>query len=436
VRIAVVGGGVSGLGAALALARVHDVVLYEADDRLGGHAHTHDVSHGGRTWRLDTGFLVYNTRTYPAFCGLLDELGVGSIETDMALSVRCRACRLEYALRGPRAVFAQPRNLVRPAFYGMFRDIGRFFRDARAFLDGPAPGAPPLPARDLSVREFLDRGGYGDWFSRHWLLPTSSALWSAPTGDILAYSARMMLSFFRNHGFLGRRQLQWRTVTGGSRSYVDAIAARLGDRVRTSSPVERVERVPGGVLVTVRGRPAERFDAAVYACHADQALETWTDADPAERALLGRFRYARHRVTLHTDRSFLPRSRHAWSAWNCDLADCRDASAPASLTYDLNRLQGLATETPFCVTLNPDRQPEGTIAELSYAHPTLTADAVAAQAALSARNGERGLWFAGAHLRNGFHEDGLRSGLEVARRLGAPAGFDPVEARGGAGGRT
>ncbi len=441
-RIAVVGGGVSGLGAALPLARVHDVVLYEADDRLGGHAHTHEVSHGGRSWRLDTGFLVFNTTTYPAFCGLLDDLGVASIESDMALSVRCRACRLEYALRGPRSLFAQPRNLVRTAFYGMFRDIGRFFRDARTFLEAPDPGSAagrgkaPSPAPDLTVAEFLERGGYGAWFSRHWLLPTSSALWSAPTGDILTYSARMLLTFFRNHGFLQRRQLRWRTVAGGSRSYVDALAARLGDRVRLSSAVERVERVPGGVLVTVRGRPPERFDAVVLACHADQASQAWTDADADERALLGRFRYARHRVTLHTDRSFLPRSRHAWSAWNCDLADCRDASAPASLTYYLNRLQGLKTETPFCVTLNPDRPPEGAIAELSYAHPTLTADAVAAQAELSARNGTGGLWFAGAHLRNGFHEDGLTSGLRVAARLGAQAGFEPSAGHGGVGGRT
>ncbi len=254
-RIAVVGGGISGLGAALPLAKSHDVVLFEADDRLGGHAHTHDVEHGGRRFRLDTGFLVFNTTTYPSFCGLLDDLGVGSVESDMALSIRCRACRLEYALRGPRALFAQARNLVRPAFYGLFRDVGRFFREARAFLDGPAPGAPPLPGPDLTVGEFLDRGRYGDWFSRHWLLPTSSALWSASTGDIRAYSARMLFGFFRNHGFLQRRQLRWRTVTGGSRSYVDAIARRLGDRVRLSSPVERVARVAGGVEVAVAGRP-------------------------------------------------------------------------------------------------------------------------------------------------------------------------------------
>ncbi len=433
-RIAVVGGGISGLGAALPLARAHDVVLFEADDRLGGHAHTHDVEHGGRRWRLDTGFLVFNTTTYPSFCGLLDELGVSSIESDMALSIRCRACRLEYALRGPSALFAQPRNLVRPGFYRLFLDLRRLFREARAFLDGPAPGAPPVPEADPTVGEFLDRGRYGEELTRHWLLPTASALWSASTGDIRAYSARMLFAFFRNHGFLQRRQLRWRTVAGGSRSYVEAIARRLGDRVRLSSPVERVARVAGGVEVTVAGRPPERFDAVVLACHADQALAAWADADPAERALLGRFRYARHRVTLHTDRSFLPRARRAWSAWNCDLADCRDDAAPASLTYFLNRLQGLETETPFCVTLNPDRPPDGTLAELSYAHPTLTADAVAAQAQLSARNGRQGLWFAGAHLRNGFHEDGLWSGERVAEGLGAPAaGRRPREAGGGGG---
>ena len=412
-RVAVVGAGIAGLAAARLLARTREVVVFEAEPRLGGHAHTHDVTFGGVATRLDTGFLVYNESTYPDFVRLLGELGVASIESDMSLSIRCARCRLEYAMRGPRALFAQKRNLLRPAFYGLFRDLGRFFRAGRAFLAG-APGVP-----DPTVGEFLERGGYGDEFVRHWLLPIASALWSAPFGDIRAYSARMLLGFFENHGFLRRRQLAWRTIAGGSRSYVDAIARELGPRVRTSSPVERVERAAGGVIVTVRGAAPERFDAVVMACHGDETLALLADADPDERRVLARFRYARHDVRLHADPSFLPRARAAWAAWNCDIEDCRDASAPASLTYYLNRLQGLTVPTTFCVTLNPRRTPVATLATMRYAHPILTADTVEAQRALDALQGRRGTHHAGAHLRHGFHEDGLVSGVAAARRLGA-----------------
>lgn len=415
-RVAVVGGGIAGLSAARLLARVHDVVVFEAEHRLGGHAHTHDVTVGGRAYRLDTGFLVFNEKTYPNFVRLLAELGVASAPSDMALSIRCRRCRLEYALRGPRSIFAQKKNLLRPAFYGLFRDLGRFFREARAFLD--APIAPSIAGTDLSVGEFLERGGYGTEFVHHWLLPTSGALWSAPFGDIRAYDARGFLEFFRNHAFLERRQLAWRTVAGASRTYVDAIAKELGPRVRLGSPVDRVERDERGVSVVARGSAPERFDAVVLACHADDALSMLADADARERQVLARFRYAHHPAVLHTDRSFLPDARPAWAAWNCDLEDCRDASAPASLTYYLNRLQGLSTDTTFCVTLNPHRPPEGVLAEMRYAHPMLTADATRAQRDIEALGGRGGVHFAGAHLRHGFHEDGVVSGMAAAARLG------------------
>lgn len=417
-RIAIVGGGVTGLVAARRFAAKHEVVLFEAQDRLGGHAHTHDVEVGGRRLRVDTGFMVFNRATYPGFVALLDELGVGAVASDMALSVRCRRCGLEYALRSVASVLAQPSNLLRPSFHRMFRDLFRFFREARAWLAASAPDAPS-PAPDVTVRTFLQRGGYGDGFVRHWLLPTAGAVWSAPFGGVLDSSARMLLGFFDNHGFLRRRQLPWLTVAGGSRAYVEAVARDLGPRARTSSAVRAVRRDGGGVTVEVAGRPPERFDHVVLACHADEALALLPDADDAERALLARFPYARHRVVLHTDASFLPRRRRAWSAWNCDVADCRDDAAPASLTYHLNRLQNLPGEVPVCVTLNPSREPAGVLRELAYAHPTLTADAVAAQDAVAARNGARRTWFAGAHLRHGFHEDGLVAATRVVAAIDA-----------------
>ncbi len=420
-RVAVVGGGISGLGAARLLARVHDVVVFEAEARLGGHAHTHDVTVDGRAFRLDTGFLVFNEKTYPNFVRLLGELGVSSTPSDMALSVRCARCRLEYALRGPRSIFAQKRNLLRPAFYGLFRDLGRFFRDARRHLDAndtTPPSRCPPRSEALTVGQFLAKGRYGDEFVRHWLLPTAGALWSAPFGDIEAYSARHLLEFFRNHAFLERRQLAWRTVAGASRSYVDAIAKELGARVRLSSPVARVLRDEGGVTVTVRGAAPERFEAVVLACPATAAFAILGDADASERGVLSRFRYAEHPAVLHTDRSFLPKAKAAWAAWNCDIEDCRDVAAPASLTYYLNRLQGLSTDTTFCVTLNPRRPPEGAIATMHYAHPMLTADATRAQCDLETIQGRGGVHFAGAHLRHGFHEDGLVSGVAAAARLG------------------
>lgn len=411
-RVAVVGGGVSGLACAHALARAHDVVLFEAEPRLGGHAHAHDVVVGGTPLRLDTGFLVYNAEAYPGFVALLRDLGVPSRPTDMSLSVQCRRCRLEYALRDLPALLAQPTNLLRPSFHAIFRGLFRFFREASAWLDAGGD--------DLSVRAFLARGRYGAPFVRHWLLPTAGAVWSAPFGGVLDFSARMLLGFFRNHGFLERRQRPWLAVEGSSRTYVDALAARLGDRVRLGSPVTRVTRHDAGALVEAGGRPPERFDEVVLACHADDAARLLADADPEERALLGRFPYARHRVVLHTDPSFLPRSRRAWAAWNCDVIDCQDEEAPVGVTYHLNRLQALDTDVPCSVTLNPDRTPTGVLRELSYAHPTLTADAVAAQAGLLARNGTRRTWFAGAHLRHGFHEDGVVSAIRVATALGSP----------------
>lgn len=416
-RVAVVGSGISGLAAAHYLARGHRVTLFEAEPRLGGHTHTHDVAIDGRPLRVDTGFIVYNHRTYPRFVRLLEELGVRGRESDMSFGVRCRRCGLEYSSRGPAGLFAQRRRALDPRHLRLLADIPRFNRDARALLARPGGDADTLDA-------FLRRGGYSQGFVRHFILPMAGAVWSASFADIRSFPARSFLRFFDNHGWLRLTGVpRWYTVEGGSRTYVDAIARGLPD-VRLATPVESVVRGVAGATVSSGGREW-RFDRVVIATHADQALRLLADADEAERRLLGAFRYSRNRTVLHADRAVLPESRDAWASWNADLADCRDDAAPVSLSYHLNRLQGLSGPDEVCVTLNAATAPQRLLATMDYTHPILDGPALAAQAEIARHNGARGTFFAGAHLRYGFHEDGLASALAVAERMGV-SGLEDV----------
>jgi len=410
-RVGIVGSGISGLAAAHYLSRRHRVTLFEAEARLGGHAHTHDVEVGGRRLRVDTGFVVYNHRTYPRLVELLAELGVAGRPSDMSFGVRCRRCGLEYSSRGPAGLFAQRRRVLDPSHLRLLADIPRFNRDARALLARAGDDA-------LELGHFLDRGGYSDGFVRHFVLPMGGAIWSAPFAAIRAFPARSFLRFFENHGWLRLTGVpRWWTIEGGSRTYVDAIARRLQGDVQIARPVETVRRGPHGVIVSSGGR-SWTFDRIVIATHADQALRLLADADDEERRLLGAFRYSRNRTVLHADRSALPDAADAWASWNSDLADCRDDAAPVSLTYHLNRLQGLPGADQLCVTLNPATEPERVLAVMDYTHPILDGPALRAQGAIARRNGERCTFFAGAHLRYGFHEDGLLSAIAVAERLG------------------
>lgn len=412
-KIAIIGSGIAGLGAAHLLSRAHDVELFERDTRAGGHAHTHRIAHEGQSWSLDTGFLVFNPATYPNFIRLLGELGVRSQETDMSFSVRCRRCDLEYSTRTLSTLFAQPRRLVDPRHLGMLVDMLRFFRRGQAFLAGARGG-------DVSLGEFLDEGGYGTGLARHFVLPLTGAIWSASFDDMRMFPARSILQFMHNHGMLSATDHpRWRTVSGGSQTYVQAILHRLGGRVRLGTGVRRVVRREGGVDVTLASGDLRAFDAVVIATHADQALGLLGDPSDAERKLLGAFRYSHNATVLHTGTSMLPRRQAAWSAWNADLADCCDSSRPVSLTYQLNRLQGHAGRTMFSVTLNHDRPFDGEVlAVMDYTHPILDGPALAAQPALAALNGTRHTYYCGAHLRYGFHEDGLVSAVAVARALG------------------
>ncbi len=411
--VGVVGSGISGLAAAHYLARRHRVTLFEADSRLGGHAHTHDVAIGGQRLRVDTGFIVYNHRTYPRFVNLLAELGVRGRRSEMSFGVRCRRCRLEYSSRGIAGLFAQRRRALDSAHLRLLADIPRFNRDARTFL-----ARPEGETRDLTLGGVLDRGRYSNSFVRHFILPMGGAIWSAPFAELRRFPARSFLRFFENHGWLSLTGApQWWTIEGGSRTYVDAIARGLRGEVHLSRPVEAVRRGHDGVTLSSRGREW-RFDRVVIATHADQALRLLADPSDDERRLLGSFRYSRNRAVLHADREALPRSTDAWASWNSDLKDCRDDAALVSLTYHMNRLQALPGPDELCVTLNPAGDPERVLASMEYTHPILDGPALLAQEEITRRNGERGTFFAGAHLRYGFHEDGLLSAIAVAERLG------------------
>ena len=392
-KIAVVGSGVSGLGAAYLLARAHDVHVFERDRRAGGHANT--VVHDGLA--LDTGFLVHNQRNYPLLGRLFRELGVATHESDMSFSVSCSGCGLEYSGRRP---FAQPANAARPPFLSLLWEIGRWLRTARP------------EDETQSLAEYLDAHGYSRRFRSHFLVPLTSALWSTAPGRALEFPAAYAIRFFDNHGMLGFGRFRWRTVTGGSRSYVDAIGARLGDRLRLGSGVRSIRRTADGAELRV-GDGVERFDRVVIATHADQALALLEDPTPEERRVLGGFSYTTNEAVLHTDARFLPRTRAARASWNYRLEE----DGRPTITYHLNRLQALEAERDYCLTLNEHVPDEHVLERFTYEHPLYTVATLRAQADLPRLAGG-GTHYAGAYFGNGFHEDGLASGVAVARALG------------------
>ena len=423
-NIAVIGSGIAGLTAADRIAFRHPVTLFEADNRPGGHAHTVDVTLDGRTFGVDTGFLVYNERTYPTLIRLFESLEVPIATSDMSLAVSVAADDVEWSGTSLRSLFAQPANLARPAFWRMLTDIRRFNREATALAESVA--GPDNDGR--SVGEFIAQGRYGDGFRDWYLMPMAAAIWSCPLVTMLSFPMATFARFCHNHGLLQiTDRPQWYTVRGGSREYVDRLLARFGRHggvLRLASPVGSVRRATGGSGgVVVQGRAGsqaftESFDQVVFACHSDQALALLSDADPDETALLGAIRYQQNRAWLHTDDRLMPRRRSAWSAWNC-LSTGRPDAPSLAVTYWLNRLQPLPAATPLFVTLNGPTPPDAakTLAAFDYAHPVFDGEAIAAQRALPAIQGRRGSWFCGAWAGYGFHEDGCKSGLEVADAL-------------------
>ena len=392
-KVAVVGSGISGLGAAYVLGRAHDVHVFERDSRAGGHANT--AVHDGLA--LDMGFLVHNERNYPLLTRLFSELEVATHESDMSFSVSCRGCGLEYSGRRP---FAQPANAARPGYLSLLWEIGRWLRTAR-----------PEDETE-SLGEYLDRHRYSQRFRRHFLVPLTSALWSTAPGRALEFPASYAIRFFDNHGMLGFGRLRWRTVTGGSRRYVDAIAARLGDRLRLECGVRSIRRAPEFVGLRI-GDEVERFDRVVVATHADQALALLEDATADEQRVLGSFTYTTNEAVLHTDTALLPRTAAARAAWNYRLGD----DGRPTVTYHLNRLQALQTDRDYCVTLNEPVPEEHVLERCTYEHPQYTVETLRAQADLPQLSVGT-TRYAGAYFGNGFHEDGLASGVAAARALG------------------
>ncbi|MFD3477776.1 NAD(P)/FAD-dependent oxidoreductase [Streptomyces sp. NPDC058695] len=412
-RIAVVGGGVAGLTAAYVLSRAQDdVVLYEADGRLGGHAHTHEVpTREGGTAGVDTGFIVHNERTYPNLLRLFRELGVTTQESEMSMSVRCDGCGLEYAgARGLRGLLGGG-NLRRGRHLRMVAEIPRFHRAARRLL------AAGDDARTLG--HFLGGQRFSPYFISHFAVPLVSAVWSCAPDTALEYPAAYLVRFLDHHGLLSvTGSPQWKTVTGGSAAYVERVAKGIAS-VRTSTPVRAIQRGNDHARVTTEDGESATHDAVVIAVHADQALRLLADPTPAERRVLGAFRYSRNPTVLHRDTSVLPRAPHARASWNYRLPACTARPESVQVSYDMNRLQRLPVSEPHIVTLNPDhRVDESTVlATAVYEHPVYTPQSVAAQRELPALRTSVTV-YAGAHHGWGFHEDGCRSGVEAARALG------------------
>lgn len=418
-RVAVVGSGIAGLSAAWSLAPDFQVTLFEADRHFGGHAHTVDVEIGGVVHGVDTGFLVYNDRTYPQLVRLFEGLGVETAASDMSFSVQSRADGLEWSGSSLNTVFAQRRNLLRPAFLDMLREILRFNRLATAIAQRQAEAEMAEP-----IGDFLGRHRFGQRFRDWYFLPMIGCIWSCPTEQMMRFPVATMIRFCHNHGLIQLSQRpQWRTVRGGSRQYVQKMIERLRD-ARLGSPVRAVRRIPAargwaGVQVfTDAGE--ERFDEVVLACHTDQSLALLADATAQERQWLGAIRYQLNRAVLHTDESVMPRRQLAWAAWNYERApQWQREQSGVCLHYWINRLQPLPWATPVVVSLNPSREirPHTVLREIEYAHPVFDQAAIDAQARLPEFQGQAHVWFCGAWTRYGFHEDGLMSGLAVADAL-------------------
>lgn len=406
-KVAVIGSGISGLSAAWALRDVADVTLFEKRERIGGHSCTIDIDYDGTPVSVDVGFIVYNALNYPNLIALFDHLGVATQASDMSFAVS-NPQGYEWA-SNPRGLFAWKRNLFRPDFHRFWRTILRFNDVARREVETGA-------ISDTTLGAWLDRHGFSQHFRENYILPMGAAIWSTPEDQMMDYPALSFFKFFDNHRLMHRERPQWRTVSGGSKAYVRRFEAELGTRIRTASPVETVGRYGDHIMVKLESGAVDVFDHVIMASHSDQSRAMLDDTFADRRFTLGSVRYRPNRVYLHRDPAFMPRRRAAWAAWNV----LKQAGEDVCLTYWMNVLQGIPNETPLFVTLNPDTPPPEarTFAALTFDHPQFDLAAAAAVRDIKRSNGENGLWFAGAWMGSGFHEDGLTSGLEAALSLG------------------
>ena len=413
-KIAIIGAGISGLGAAWLLQRGgHNITLYEANDYLGGHSRTIDVNTPEGSLPVDTGFIVFNYRNYPNLTGLFEACGVPVMKSDMSFGASIANGWMEYGTQKASNVFTHKRNLLRPAFWKMIADILRFNKQAHRYIE-----ADP----SVSLGDVLHALKMGDWFTRYFLLAMGGAIWSTPLSQMLAFPARSFIRFFDNHGLLTvNDQPQWYTVQGGSREYVKRVSANLADHIRLNCGVSKVTRSTDHVTLHDVTGDAQTYDQVIFACHSDQALALIENPNDAERKLLGNVRYQPNDIIVHSDISFMPKRKGAWASWVYLSDEKEDKNPSVCLSYWMNRLQNLATQTPIIVTLNTSRQPDPALVHdrHRFDHPVFDEAAIRAQAALAEIQGTDRLWFCGAWQRYGFHEDGLQSAVKVAEALGA-----------------
>ena len=411
-KIAIIGSGIAGLTSAYLLNRNHAITVFEASDWIGGHTHTVDVQVDGQSYAVDTGFIVFNDWTYPNFIRLLSQLGVGFKATEMSFSVSDPLSGVEYNGHSLNTLFAQRRNLISPKFIGMVRDILRFNREALNDLN------QQRIASDMTLGDYLKANGYSERFIQHYIVPMGAAIWSMSLNDMLGFPLQFFVRFFKNHGLLSvSDRPQWCVIEGGSSSYVAPLTESFKQHIRLNCAVTRVERDGDGVTVH-SAAGSERFDKVVFACHSDQALALLAAPTPTEQAILGALPYADNDVVLHTDTRLLPKRPLAWASWNYRLGGPVDQ--PAAVTYDMNILQGIQSDTTFCVSLNQTAaiDPSKILARYTYAHPQYSLAGMAAQARWEELLGANHSYFCGAYWANGFHEDGVVSALRVAREFG------------------
>lgn len=412
--VAVIGGGISGLSAAWLLSQIFDVTLFEEQKRIGGHANTVQAGVPEGSIPIDTGFIVYNPINYPNLTSLFAHMDVESIETDMSFSVSLDGGALEYGGAGLDSLFAQRRNLLKPSFWLMLRDVMRFYRTA-------GDNIRKTHSFDLTIGEFLAQQSYGHSFTHNHLLPMAAAIWSASSEELSGYPAAAFIRFFENHGLMQiKNRPPWCTVRGGSIRYVERLLGKTRGQIRVGCPVRSISRSPSGVLVAADGA-TNRFDRVLVATHADRALSLLSDATEDEKRLLGAFRYTSNTAVLHSDPHLMPRRRKVWSSWNY-LSGLAKNERKVEVTYWMNKLQALGTAQQFFVTLNPSRppNPETVTAIEKYDHPLFDTKALHAQNQLACLQGQANTWFAGSYFGSGFHEDGLKSGLDAAESMGSP----------------
>ncbi len=410
-RIAIIGTGIAGMTAAYLLSEDHEVVVFEANDYIGGHTNTADVSFNGHEYAVDTGFIVFNEKTYPNFVKLMNRLGVEWQDSLMSFSVQCEKSGLEFSPSTLNSLFIQRRNLLRPSFYRMLRDVMRFKKDSEALLESDD--------YDLTLFAFLTDKGYSQAFIEHFIIPMGEAVWSADPIKFNEFPAHYFAQFFKNHGFLNvKDQPQWLTIKGRSRQYIKPITRRYADQIRLNCPVATVQRYPDFVEVKPRNEPPEKFDQVVIATHSDQALSMLADATDSEQNILGAIPYQENQAVLHSDESLLPSRKAAWASWNYHIP--KEDLGRVAVTYDMNILQRIGAPEELCVSLNLSKaiDPAKIHREMIYHHPVYDPDSLAARKSHGEINGANRTYYAGAYWGYGFHEDGVKSALEVCKHFG------------------